>query len=89
MKRIIQILFLFVGIFLSQAVLSKQSTWVTDSLSYYEKAFWSQLEKKDVEKAKTTLYHIQETGGQDLDPKVFDFFNRTILQTITKCDSIR
>lgn len=78
MKFRIQSLLLLAGIFLSNMVHSQQSTLVKDSLSYYEKSFWSQVGKKDIEKAKETLYYIQETLGEDLDPKVFDFFTRTI-----------
>ncbi|WP_304517285.1 tetratricopeptide repeat protein [Cecembia rubra] len=78
MKIRIQSLFLLVSIFFTNSAFSQQSTLVKDSLSYYEKSFWSQVGKKDIENAKETLYYIQEILGEDLDPKVFDFFSRTI-----------
>ncbi|PRY84318.1 tetratricopeptide repeat protein [Mongoliibacter ruber] len=71
-------LLLLLGIFNCSQAFGQRSTWVEDSLSIYEKTFWIQVKAKEVDEAKETLTYIENQGIEDLDPKIFDFYKRTI-----------
>jgi two-component sensor histidine kinase len=54
------------------------STWVQDSLAYYQKNYQAHLKAGDLEKAKDVIFKIQDKGVESLDPQFFDFYNDAI-----------
>lgn len=78
MRYKLNMCFLLLGLFLSSDVFSQGSSWTKDSLSYYEKTFWSQIKAQSPKEAKQTVDAIIDKGSQELAPEVFDFFKFTL-----------
>lgn len=70
----LQLCFFLTGIFFSTICIGQQISWASDSLSYYEKTFWSQISAKDYSKSKKTLAYIQDKAFENLDDRFLEFF---------------
>lgn len=57
---------------------AQENSWTKDSLTHYEKVFWSQIKAKDAKTANKTVSYITKKSSEELDPRAFDFFNTVL-----------
>jgi two-component system, sensor histidine kinase PdtaS len=78
MKNYKKLFLILMGLLQFNEVLAQGNSWTQDSLTYFEKLFWTQIKAKNAGEANKTISHITEKGSEELDPKVFDFFSSTL-----------
>lgn len=73
-------LFLFIVLVFGPVAFAQQNTWLQDSLAYYEKSFWSSIDKNEPKEARKAMRAIEAKGSESLDPKFFEFYEQTVAQ---------